>query len=54
MATPVFGRLGSGPWRRATVLTTLAVVVAGSVLTVAPLPFAWLLAGRAAQGTGLG
>jgi predicted MFS family arabinose efflux permease len=29
-------------------------VVAGSVLTVAPLGFAWLLTGRAAQGTGLG
>lgn len=54
VATPVLGRLGSGPWRRATVLATLAVVVAGSALTVAPLPFAWLLAGRAAQGTGLG
>jgi MFS family permease len=35
-------------------LVTLAVVVAGSALTVAPLPFAFLLAGRAAQGTGLG
>ncbi|CAL9299646.1 hypothetical protein [Streptomyces sp. SudanB182_2057] len=35
---------------------TLAVVVAGSALTVLPLPlpFAWLLAGRAAQGIGLG
>ncbi|MFF1631356.1 hypothetical protein ACFVXV_39365, partial [Streptomyces sp. NPDC058272] len=32
----------------------LAVVVAGSALTVLPLPFAWMLAGRAAQGVGLG
>ncbi|MFE3627270.1 MFS transporter [Streptomyces goshikiensis] len=54
VATPVLGRLGAGPHRRATILVTLAVVVAGSALTVLPLPFAWLLAGRAAQGVGLG
>jgi predicted MFS family arabinose efflux permease len=54
VATPVLGRLGAGPHRRRTVLATLAIVVAGSVLTVCPLPFAWLLAGRAAQGVGLG
>ena len=54
VATPVLGRLGSGPRRRATVLATLAVVLAGSALTVLPLSFGWLLAGRAAQGTGLG
>lgn len=54
VATPVLGRLGTGPHRRATILVTLAIVVAGSALTVLPLPFAWLLAGRAAQGVGLG
>src|SRR3954454_2744089 len=54
VATPVLGGLGAGPHRRATILATLAVVVAGSALTVLPLPFAWLLAGRAAQGVGLG
>ena len=54
VATPVLGRLGAGPHRRGTILATLAVVVAGSALTVLPLPFAWLLAGRAAQGVGLG
>src|SRR4051794_11743643 len=54
VATPVLGRLGAGPHRRATILVTLAIVVAGSALTVLPLPFAWLLAGRAAQGVGLG
>ncbi|WP_280482511.1 MFS transporter [Nocardia cyriacigeorgica] len=54
VAAPVLGRLGAGPHRRATILATLAVVVAGSALTVLPLPFAWLLAGRAAQGIGLG
>lgn len=54
VATPILGRLGAGPHRRATILATLAVVLAGSVLTVLPLPFAWLLGGRAAQGVGLG
>lgn len=54
LATPVLGRLGAGPHRRATILATLAIVVAGSALTVLPLPFAWLLTGRAAQGVGLG
>jgi predicted MFS family arabinose efflux permease len=54
VATPVLGRLGAGPHRRGTILATLAIVVAGSLLTVLPLPFAWLLAGRAAQGVGLG
>ena len=54
VATPVLGRLGAGPHRRTTILATLTVVVAGSALTVLPLPFEWLLAGRAAQGVGLG
>ena len=54
IATPLLGRLGAGPHRRGAILATLAVVVAGSTLTVAPLPFAWLLVGRGAQGVGLG
>lgn len=54
VATPVLGRVGSGSHRRSVVLTTLGVVVVGSVLTVIPLPFAFLLVGRAAQGVGLG
>jgi len=54
VATPLLGRLGSGPHRRTVVLATLAVVVAGSVLTVLPLPFVPLLVGRAGQGVGLG
>lgn len=54
VATPVLGRLGAGPHRRVTILATLAIVVCGSALTVLPLPFAWLLVGRAAQGVGLG
>ncbi|MFI6316180.1 hypothetical protein ACIBG8_01600 [Nonomuraea sp. NPDC050556] len=53
VATPVLGRLGAGPHRRAAILATLAIVVVGSALTVLPLPFAWLLVGRAAQGVGL-
>src|SRR5262245_27839412 len=54
IATPLLGRLGSGPRRRTVVLATLTVVVAGSVLTVIPLPFGLLLIGRAAQCVGLG
>lgn len=53
MATPVLGRLGSGARRRPVVLGTLGVIVAGSVLTVLPLPLGPLLVGRAAQGCGL-
>lgn len=54
VASPLLGRLGAGPRRRETILLTLAVTVVGSALTVLPLPFAWLLIGRAAQGVGLG
>ncbi|WP_132148973.1 MFS transporter [Kribbella antiqua] len=53
LATPLLGRLGSGPRRRTVVLAALGVGVAGSVLTVIPLPFALLLIGRAGQGVGL-
>lgn len=54
VATPVLGRLGAGPRRRETILATLAVVVMGSLLTVIPLPFGFLIVGRAAQGVGYG
>ena len=54
IATPLLGRLGAGPHRRAAILATLGVVVAGSVLTVLPLGFAALLVGRGAQGVGGG
>jgi predicted MFS family arabinose efflux permease len=54
IATPVLGRLGTGPRRRHVILATLAVVVVGSLLTTVPPSFGWLLAGRVAQGTGLG
>jgi predicted MFS family arabinose efflux permease len=54
VATPLLGRLGAGPHRRGVIIGTLAAVTAGSVLTVLPLSFGWLLLGRAAQGVGLG
>lgn len=54
VATPLLGRLGSERRRRSVVLATLVVVLAGSVATVVPAPFAVLLVGRAAQGVGLG
>ncbi|MGA2211311.1 MAG: MFS transporter [Acidimicrobiales bacterium] len=53
IATPLLGRLGAGPHRRTVVLATLGVVLAGSALTVLPLPFACLIIGRGAQGIGL-
>ncbi|MGY1805481.1 MFS transporter [Blastococcus sp. SYSU D00922] len=54
VATPVIGRLGDGPHRRAVVLAVLAVVTAGGVLAALPLGLGWLIAGRALQGFGLG
>jgi predicted MFS family arabinose efflux permease len=53
VTTPVLGRLGSGPHRRAAILGTLGVVSAGGILTALPLSISWLLLGRAAQGVGL-
>lgn len=50
IAGPVLGRLGGGPYRRTTILATLAAVTAGGLLTVLPLPFAALLIGRGLQG----
>lgn len=54
VGTPVLGRLGTGPRRRQVVLIALLVGVAGSVLTVVPPSFGWLIAGRVAQGAALG
>lgn len=54
IAAPVLGRLGAGSHRRTTILTTLALVAAGGLLTAIPLPFGVLLVGRALQGLGLG
>lgn len=54
ITAPVLGRLGTGTHRRTAVLTTLALVAAGGLLTTIPAPFAVLLVGRALQGLGLG
>lgn len=52
-ATPVAGRLGTGAHRRTVILAILLVAFIGSILTVIPLPFGFLLVGRGAQGIGL-
>lgn len=54
VATPVVGRLGDGPRRRAVVLAVLAIVTLGGVLAALPLGLGWLIAGRGLQGFGLG
>ncbi len=54
VTTPVLGRLGDGPHRRAVILVAVAVVVAGCALSALPWGFGALLAGRALQGVGLG
>ncbi|QXV60094.1 MFS transporter [Amycolatopsis sp. TNS106] len=53
MAGPVLGRLGGGPYRRTTILVTLALVMAGGLLTVLPLPYVALVIGRGLQGLGV-
>jgi MFS family permease len=57
VATPMLGKLGNGLERRRVVLSGLAVVVAGSVLTVVPagrVGLGVLIVGRATQGVGFG
>jgi MFS family permease len=54
VATPLMGRLGDGPYRRAVILVGLGAVTVGCVLAALPLGFEALLVGRAAQGIGLG
>ncbi|WP_436776881.1 MFS transporter [Yinghuangia sp. YIM S09857] len=54
VAAPVMGRLGDGPHRRGVILGALGCVVAGGVLGAVAPGFAWLIAGRALQGAGLG
>lgn len=54
VATPVVGRLGDGPHRRAVVLAVLGIVTVGGVLAALPLGLGWLIAGRGLQGFGLG
>lgn len=54
VATPVAGRLGDGPHRRAIVLGALTLVVLGGALTALPVPLGWFFIGRGLQGFGLG
>ncbi|GAA0395364.1 MFS transporter [Streptomyces luteireticuli] len=54
VATPVMGRLGDGPYRRAVTLGSMALVLAGGVLSALPLGFGWLVAGRPLQGVSAG
>lgn len=53
VCAPVVGRLGDGPQGRTVLLTSLGILVAGSVLAALPGSFALLLVGRAGQGVGL-
>lgn len=59
ISAPVLGRLGSGPYRRTSLLAALALVALGGLLAAIPLPsgmlpFWVLLIARALQGLGLG
>jgi len=53
VSSPVLGRLGDGPRRRATMLGGLAVVTAGGVVAALAGSLGMLLVGRGLQGTGL-
>jgi predicted MFS family arabinose efflux permease len=53
VATPVLGRIGTGPRRRPVVLAVLALGVLGGLLTALPLGFTALIAGRVLQGVGM-
>jgi MFS family permease len=53
-SSPVLGRLGDGPRRRATLLGGLAVVTAGCVVAALAGGLGMLLVGRGLQGVGLG
>jgi predicted MFS family arabinose efflux permease len=54
VTTPLLGRLGDGRLRRPVTLVTVAVMLAGCVLSALPAGFAVFLAGRALQGAGFG
>ena len=54
LATPIMGHLADGPHQRRVVLTTLVVVLLGSLLAVGAPSFGWLVAARALQGSGFG
>ncbi len=54
VASPIMGRLSDGPHRRAVILTGLAIVLAGSVISGLAQSLAVLVVGRALQGVGMG
>ena len=54
LATPVLGKLADGPRQRAVILSILAVVLVGCVLSAVATSFVVLVLGRALQGVGLG
>ncbi len=54
VSSPVLGRLGDGPRRRATLIAGLAVVTLGGVVAALAPSLALLVVGRALQGIGLG
>lgn len=53
ISSPLVGRLGSGPHRRTTMITCLALVTLGSVVSALAGSVGVLVAGRAFQGLGL-
>lgn len=54
VSSPVLGRLGDGPRRRATLLVGLAVVTVGGIISALAGGLGLLLVGRGLQGVGLG
>ena len=54
LATPIMGHLADGPRQRSVVLTTLVILIAGSVLAVFAPTFAILVLARGLQGVGFG
>ncbi|WP_242907186.1 MFS transporter [Actinomadura terrae] len=54
VSSPVLGRLGDGPRRRATMLGGLAVVTAGGAVAALAGGLEMLIVGRGLQGVGLG
>jgi MFS family permease len=53
VSSPLLGRLGDGPYRRATMLAGLVVVTAGGAVAALASGFGMLLVGRGLQGVGL-
>ncbi len=54
VVTPVMGRLGDGSLRRVTTIGSVALMLAGCLLSALPIGFVAFLIGRALQGVGFG